>query len=72
MLLTCVSLPQYINTYKFLINITRHQVQEVYEEADLSSRLEKTNTIFTDFVNKLEIWNRLEEQYDFRSDQQKT
>jgi len=24
MLLTCVSLPQYINTYKFLINITRH------------------------------------------------
>jgi Rps23 Pro-64 3,4-dihydroxylase Tpa1-like proline 4-hydroxylase len=24
MLLTCLSLPQYINTYKFLINITKH------------------------------------------------
>lgn len=24
MLLTCLSLPQYINTYKFLININRH------------------------------------------------
>lgn len=38
----------------------------------MTTRLEKMNTIFTDFVNKLEIWNRLEEQYDFRSDQAKT
>ena len=30
------------------------------------------NNIFTDFVNKLEIWHKLEEQYDFRSDQHKT
>ena len=43
-------------------------MQEVFEESDLTTRLEKMNTIFTDFVNKLEIWNRLEEQYDFRSD----
>lgn len=47
-------------------------MQEVFEESDLTTRLEKMNTIFTDFVNKLEIWNRLEEQYDFRSDQAKT
>ena len=26
MLLTCLSLPQYINSYKFLINISKHQV----------------------------------------------
>jgi hypothetical protein len=26
MLLTCLALPQYINTYKFLLNISRHQV----------------------------------------------
>lgn len=30
------------------------------------------NSLFTDFVNKLEIWNKLEEQYDFRADQAKT
>ena len=30
------------------------------------------NGLFTDFVNKLEIWNKLEEQYDFRADQAKT
>lgn len=68
MLLTCLSLPQYINTYKFLINISKHQVQEVYQEKDLSERLDKMNGLFADFVNKLEIWNKLEEQYDFRAD----
>jgi hypothetical protein len=47
-------------------------VQEVYEEPNLTIRLEKLNTIFTDFVNKLDIWRKLEEQYDFRNDQQKT
>ena len=72
MLLTCMSLPQYINTYKFLINISKNQVQEIFEESNLTKRLEKINTVFTDFVNKLEIWNKLEEQYDFRSDQAKT
>lgn len=68
MLLTCLSLPQYINTYKFLINISRHQVQQVYEEPELSTRLDRMNGLFADFVNKLEIWNKLEEQYDFRAD----
>jgi hypothetical protein len=68
MLLTCLSLPQYINTYKFLINISRHQVQEVFEEPNLSDRLDKMNSLFSDFVNKLEIWNKLEEQCDFRAD----
>lgn len=72
MLLTCLAMPQYINTYKFLMNINRHQIQEVYEEPDLTQRMEKINALFTDFVNKLEIWNKLEEQYDFRADQAKT
>jgi ATP-dependent Lon protease len=72
MVLTCLSLPQYINTYKFLINISKHQVQDIFQESDLGERLEKMNGLFTDFVNKLEIWNKLEEQYDFRADQAKT
>lgn len=32
MLLTCVSLPQYINTYKFLVNVDSHALQDVYAE----------------------------------------
>jgi hypothetical protein len=34
--------------------------------------LEKMNGIFTDFVNKIEIWSKLEQQYDFKTDQAKT
>jgi hypothetical protein len=30
------------------------------------------NSIFTDFVNKLDIWHKLEDQYDFRKDQAKS
>lgn len=72
MLLTCVSLPSYINTYKFLINVNKADIQDVYEEVNMTTKLEKMNTIFTDFVNKLELWNRLEQQYDFKTDQSKT
>ena len=68
MLLTCVSLPQYINTYKFLVNVDSHALQDVYEEKELSLTLEKMNAIFTDFVNKIEIWSKLEQQYDFKAD----
>lgn len=40
----------------------------MFEEPDLSERLDKMNSLYADFVNKLEIWNKLEEQYDFRAD----
>jgi len=31
MILTCMSMPQYVNTYKFLINSTRHDLQRAFE-----------------------------------------
>ena len=61
MLLTCVSMPQYVNTYKFLVNTNKHKLQEVYDEDDLTLRLEKANDMFTNFTNKLEIWDKLEQ-----------
>ena len=30
MVLTCMSMPQYVNTYKFLINSTRHDLQAAF------------------------------------------
>jgi len=68
MLLACISMPQYINTYKFLINLNKTAIQDAYAEEDLSKRIEKTNELFSEFVNKLEIWSKLEQQYDFRTD----
>jgi flagellar biosynthesis chaperone FliJ len=68
MLLACISMPQYINTYKFLINLNKAAIQDAYAEEDISKRIEKTNELFSEFVNKLEIWSKLEQQYDFRTD----
>ena len=68
MLLACISMPQYINTYKFLINLNKTAIQDAYAEEDFSKRIEKTNELFSEFVNKLEIWSKLEQQYDFRTD----
>ena len=61
-------MPQYVNTYKFLINSNRHELQDVFQEPDLEARLTKTNEIFTSFVNKLELWQKLEHQYDYKKD----
>jgi hypothetical protein len=72
MILTCVSMPSYVNTYKFLINTDKHQLQKVFEEPDLGVRLDLTNDLFSNFTNKLELWDKLEQQYDFKQDQAKT
>lgn len=46
-ILTVLCMPQYINTYKFLVDVTKHQVQEIYQDNDLHNRIVKTNEIFT-------------------------
>ena len=38
----------------------------------MMERLKGVSDIFTDFVNKIEIWQKLEHQYDFKNDQAKT
>lgn len=72
MILTFISMPQYVNKYKFLINYTSHQLQKVYQEQVLASQLSATNEMLNEFVNKLELWDKLEQQYDFTQDQAKT
>jgi hypothetical protein len=39
MILTCISMPQVINQYKFLLEINKHQLQRVYAEPDILTRL---------------------------------
>ena len=70
--LTVLSMPSYINTYKFLVDINKHQIQEIYQEPDLHNRIVQTNEVFTKFVKKLELYTQLEQNYDFSKDQQKT
>jgi len=68
MIMTILSLPQYANTYKFLINVNKHDLQTVYELNEVGEAITQTNTLFTDFVNKLEIWKDLETQYESKQD----
>ena len=70
--LTLLTMPSYINAYKFLVDITKHQVQQIYELQDMHARIVQTNEAFTNFVKKLELWTKLEQNYDFKQDQQKT
>ena len=72
MLLTLISMPSYVNMYKFLIDANKHALQKIYEEQDLHARIEQTNEVFSNFVSKLELWNKLEHNYDFKQDQAKT
>mmetsp|Transcript_19194 Transcript_19194/g.29401 ORF Transcript_19194/g.29401 Transcript_19194/m.29401 type:complete len:203 (+) Transcript_19194:849-1457(+) len=52
--------------------MNKHELQKVYEEENLSSRIQLANDMFTNFTNKLELWSNLEQQYDFKKDQAKT
>ena len=70
--LTILSLPAYANTYKFLTKIPTENIQEVYEESALTPKLEKLNTLLSDFSNKLELWSGLENEFDFKKDAKKT
>ena len=68
MLMTILALPQYANTYKFLVNVDKHKLQSVYELENIEDGLTQTNHLFSDFVNKLEIWRDLENQYESNQD----
>ena len=72
MVLTILSMPQYANTYRFLININAHELQKIYEEPSFGKALSQTNELLADFANKLSIWAELEKQHEFRTDQAKT
>lgn len=60
-LLTCVSLPQLVNPYHFLVNTTKLDLQKAYEAGTVMERLQLTADIFNDFVSKVEIWSQLEQ-----------
>lgn len=69
LLLTVIALPNYINDKKFLLDVSKHQLQAIYETDEIEHALKATNDLFSDFVNKYQIWKSLEQQHDIRQDQ---
>jgi len=43
-------------------------MQRVYANPDLHERLKDTNEMFSNFISKLELWGKLENQYDYSKD----
>lgn len=72
MICTQMALPAYVNKYKFLIDADRHQLQSVYQAEKTEEQIGQILELFNDFVNKIDIWTKLENQYDFKNDQSKT
>lgn len=68
MVLTTLAMPQYANTYRFLINVDRHRLQKIYSEPTLKAALHQSNELLQDFIGKLSIWSEMEKQHEFRSD----
>jgi len=50
------------------VQTNKQQLQDVYEEENMTERLKLTNDLFANFTNKLELWDKLEQQYDFKKD----
>ena len=67
-LLTCVSLPMFVNSYKFLAVVDHRKIAQVLVEEDLLERMNMINSVFSDFVKKIELWGSLEDEHDFRKD----
>jgi ATP-dependent Lon protease len=65
-------MPQYVNAYKFLTKTSTESIQEVFEEDDMTKKLNKLNVIFSDFVKKVELWSSLEDEFDYKKDVKKT
>jgi len=67
-LLTIISLPQFVNSYKFLADVPTKKIQEIFQETNITFKMQMLNSIFADFVKKIELWGSLEDEYDYRKD----
>lgn len=65
MSLASLSLPKFFHKYGFLTSeISNNNIQEVLETKDLYERLNIITKLFANFSNKIELWEKLEYEYD--------
>lgn len=72
MCLSCLALPKFFHKYGFLLlQFKSRNIQEIIEIVNMREKLEKTTKIFTEFYNKIELWERLEDEYDIKRERTK-
>lgn len=63
--LSSLALPKFFHKYGFLTSeISSDQIQSVLETKDIYARLDQVIKLITTFGNKVELWERLEFEYD--------
>ncbi len=59
--ISCLSLPKFFHKYGFLLlQFKSSNIQELLEILDTKDKLEKTTKIFSEFTNKIDLWEKLE------------
>jgi ATP-dependent Lon protease len=70
--ISCLSLPKFFHKYGFLLlQFKSTHIQELLEVLDTKEKLEKTTKIFSEFTNKIDLWEKLEDEYDVKREKSK-
>jgi ATP-dependent Lon protease len=72
MCISCLALPKFFHKYGFLLLQFKSQhIQELIEIVNIKDKLDQTTKIFSEFTNKIELWERLEDEYDVKREKAK-
>jgi Lon-like ATP-dependent protease len=72
MCISCLAIPKFFHKYGFLLlQVKSENIQELIEILDPQEKLEKTTKIFSDFCNKIDLWEKLEDEYDLKKEKTK-
>jgi Lon-like ATP-dependent protease len=70
--LASLSLPKFFHKYGFLTSeITTMSIQQVLEQRDIFKKLDLVTKLFSSFSNKIELWEKLEYEYDHNKEKTK-
>jgi Lon-like ATP-dependent protease len=70
--ISCLSIPKFFHKYGFLLlQVKSQNIQELIEIMDCKEKLERTTKVFAEFCGKIELWERLEDEYDMKKEKTK-
>lgn len=72
MAVACLALPKFFHKYGFLTSeVSSNDIQNILSKTNVFERLETVIKLFSDFSNKINLWEKLEFEYDHSSERKK-
>lgn len=70
--ISSLAMPKIFHKYGFLLTqIKSERIQELIEIINVKDKLQQTTNIFSEFCNKIEMWEKLEDEYDVSKERAK-